>query len=170
MEGRARHLGDIECALRELVDEFDPDAVALCEATRWWQAFDRVERLAASAKILLARRVDEAGAWKRKGYRSAAEQLAADAGTSVSAARSMLDTSKRVAEQPKTARALRAGELSAAKAELVAGAIEVVPDAADQLLELARSSPLGNVRKASLQAKASVGVDEAHARITRERS
>src|SRR4051794_2731612 len=128
MEGRARHLGDIECALSELVEEFDPDAIALCEATRWWQAFDRVERLASSAKILLARRVDQAGAWKKKGYRSAAEQLASDAGTSVTAAQAQLDTSKRVAEQPKTERALRAGELSVTKAELVASAVELAPE------------------------------------------
>ena len=62
MEGRARHLGDIECALSELVAGLDPDAVPLCEAPALWEQFDRVERLAASAKILLARRVDDAGA------------------------------------------------------------------------------------------------------------
>src|SRR5262249_38641654 len=69
----ARHLNGIECALRELVDEVDPDAVALCEARAMWRQFDRVEREAAAAKILLARRVEEAGAWKRGGFRSAAE-------------------------------------------------------------------------------------------------
>jgi hypothetical protein len=58
MEGRARHLGDIECALSDLVADFDPDAVAVCDALRWWKSFDRDERLAGSAKILLARRVD----------------------------------------------------------------------------------------------------------------
>src|SRR5882672_8354790 len=122
MEGRARHLGDIECALSELVADFDPDAVALCDAQSMWEQFDRVERLAASAKILLARRVDEAGKWRREGFRCAAEQLAAKAGTSVSSAKSMLETSEQVAEQPKTARAMRRGELSAPKAQFVAGA------------------------------------------------
>ena len=38
------------------------------------------------------------------------------------------------------------------------------------MLELAASAPLAKVRKASLQAKASVGRDETHARIHRERS
>src|SRR3954470_2650823 len=162
---RARHLGDIECALQELVADFDPDAVALCEAPSMWQAFARVERLAASAMTLLARRGGEAQTWRREGFRSAAEQLATRAGTSVSSARSMLETSQRVAEQPKTARAMRAGELSAAKAEVVAGAVEIAPDCEEQLLELAVSAPLAKVREASLRAKASVGRDETHARI-----
>src|SRR5689334_14452720 len=142
----ARHLGEIECALSELVTELDPDAVALCEAPRLWQQFDRVERLAASAKILLARRVDEAGEWKRKGCRSAAEQLAADAGTSVSSAKSMLETSKRVRRQPKTTRALRKGELSAAKAEVVAAAAAVAPGAEGRLVALAKTAPLSKLR------------------------
>src|SRR5690242_10596275 len=107
----ARHLGEIEFALRELVDEFDPDAVALCDAPKMWQAFARVAGLATSAQTLLARRVEEAEAWKRNGFKTAAEQLAADAGTSVAAARTMLDTSKRVVDQPKTAQALRAGDI-----------------------------------------------------------
>ena len=80
----ARHLDEIEFALRELVAEFDPDAVAPCDARRWFQAADRIERLAAALKTLLAPRVAESDAWKQKGFRSAAEQLAADAGTSVS--------------------------------------------------------------------------------------
>ena len=94
MDGRARHLGDIECALSELVAEFDPDAVPLGEAPVLWEQFDRVERLAASAKILLARRVDEAGKWRGEGFRSAAEQLAMRAGSLVASAQAMLDTSK----------------------------------------------------------------------------
>src|SRR5689334_14903055 len=129
-----RRLGDIKLAMREWVEEFDPRAVAWCEARGRWRELDEVERSVASAKLLLAPRVDEAGEWKRKGFRSAAEQLAADAGTTVSSARSLLETSKRVAEQPKTEQALRAGELSAVKAELVAGAVEVDPEAAEELL------------------------------------
>src|SRR5689334_14248965 len=105
----ARHLEQIEFALRELVDEFDPNAVALCDARRWFQAADRIERFGAALKTLVAPRVDAAGSWKREGFRSTAEMLAADAGTSVSAARGLLETSHRVADQPKTERSLRNG-------------------------------------------------------------
>ena len=166
----ARHLDEIEFAMRELVAEFDPDAVALCDAPRMWQQFDRVERLAASAKILMARRVDEAGAWKREGYRSAAEHLAVDAGTSVSSAKSLLDTSKRVAEQPKTQRALRRGELSTAKAEVVSSAAAVAPGEEDRLLALAKTAPLSKLRDEGLRTKAAVDGDGTYARIRKERS
>ena len=87
----------------------------------------------------------------------------------MSSARSMLETSQRVAEQPKVEQALRAGELSPAKVALVAGAVEIVPDAADGLLELAKTAPLAKVKEEGLRAKASVGRDETHARIRRER-
>src|SRR2546430_2647169 len=167
--GHARHVGDVERVLRELVAELDPDAVALCDALPLWETYDRVERLAASAKLMLARRVEEAGTWKCKGFHSAAEQLATSAGTSVSASRSMLDTSKHVADQPEIERALRLGELSMAKAELVSSAVSVAPDEGDRLVELAKTAPVAKVKEASLRAKASSGRDETHARIRRER-
>jgi hypothetical protein len=156
--------------MRELVAEFDPDAVPLCEAPGVWATVDEVERLAASVKLLLARRVEESGSWKRNGFQSAAGQLAAVAGTSVSAARSLLETSRRVATQPKTEGALRAGQLSMSKAEVVAGAVEVAPEEADRLLELAATAPLAKVKEESLRIKATVNADETHARIRKERS
>jgi hypothetical protein len=159
----------VRAQLGVLVGNLDPDAVPVCDALDLWCEFDDIERRAASAKMLLARRVEAAGAWRHEGYRSVAEQLAARAGTSVSAARSMLETSQRVAEQPKVEQALRAGELSTAKVGLVAGAVEIVPEAVDDLLELAKTAPVAKVRDASLRAKASVGRDETHARIRRER-
>jgi hypothetical protein len=169
MEGRARHLGDIECALSELVADLDPDAVALCDSPEMWEQFDRVERLAVSAKILLARRVDEAGKWRREGFRSAAEQMALTAGTSVSSAQGQLETSKRVEQQPKTAQAMRRGELSAPKADVVSSAAKVAPAAADRLLALAKTAPLARVREECLRAKAAVDGDESYERIRRER-
>lgn len=44
--------------MRDLVGQLEPDAVPLPEAPAMWQAFDGIERLAASAKTLLAARVD----------------------------------------------------------------------------------------------------------------
>src|SRR5689334_4600349 len=160
----ARNLNEIEFALGELVAEFDADALACCEAPAMWKTATRVRRLAESLEILLARRVEESGVWKRKGFQSAAAYLAADAGTTVTAARWLLETSKRVAEQPKTEQAVRSGELSATKASLVAGAIEVSPESAEELLELAKSAPVAKVKEASLRTKAAVNVDETYAR------
>ena len=81
-----------------LVARIDPDAVPLCEVTDLWAALDAVERRAAATKLLLARRVEEAGRWKRDGHSSAAEQLAGISGSSVTAAKGELETSKKVAQ------------------------------------------------------------------------
>ena len=43
-------------ALRDLVGRVAPEAVPLAEAPAMWQAFDGIERLAASAKTLLVAR------------------------------------------------------------------------------------------------------------------
>jgi hypothetical protein len=167
----ARHLNEIEWAFSEFVAEFDPDAIPSCDASRTWQQLAHMKSLAEAAMMLLAPRVDKAGEWKRNGHRTAAEQLAADAGTSVGSAQRLLDTAQKVAKQPETERALRAGELSGPKAELVAGAIDVAPDAAGGLLGLAKKAPVAKVKEACLRAKAAAGDgDQNYDRIHRERS
>ena len=123
---------------------------------------------AASAKTLLARRVADAGVWKRDGSRSPADHLAKLAGTSNSAAKRILDTSRRVEKLPETARAMRTGELSPAKAEAIADAAAVTPDAEDGLLDGADTKSLGEVREECLRAKA-IDRDAADRRIHRER-
>ena len=88
-------------------------------------------------------------------------------GSSVSAARNMLETSKQLEALPATAEAMRAGKLSAAKAEAIASAATVAPEAEADLLAGA-DAPVAVVREECLQAKA-VDRDAAHARIRRER-
>ncbi|MEJ7582519.1 MAG: hypothetical protein WKF43_00235 [Acidimicrobiales bacterium] len=60
----------------------DPDVVLASEAPAMWECFDRIERLAASAKVLLARRVDDSRAWQRHGFRNPIDYVARKAGTS----------------------------------------------------------------------------------------
>jgi Domain of unknown function (DUF222) len=160
---------EIDEFFRVLVGRIDPDAVPLCEVTDLWAALDTIERRAASTKLLLARRVEEAGRWNRDGHRSAAEQLAAIAGTSVAAARNQLETSKRVRKLPATEQALRAGKLSGAKAEAIAAAAEVAPEAEADLLDGAEDAPLAVIRERCLRARAK-DRDAAHARIRKGRS
>jgi len=160
---------EIDDFFRVLVGRIDPDAVPLCEVTDLWAALDTIERRAASTKLLLARRVEEAGRWKRDGHRSAAEQLAAIAGTSVTAARNQLETSKRVRKLPATEKALRSGRLSGAKAEAIAAAAEVAPEAEQALLDGAEDAPLAEIKERCLRARAR-DRDAAHARIRKARS
>src|SRR5471030_417062 len=103
-------------AVRGLVAEIDPDAIPLCEVLAAWKAFNAMERDAASAKTLLARRVEDGNTWRSAGFRSAAEQLAHVAGTSVNSEKKSIETSKKVKKLPKTAAAMRKGKLSPAKA------------------------------------------------------
>ena len=50
-----------ERGLAALVGTLDPAEVRFSDASELWAAFDRIERLAANAKTLLAARVDDAG-------------------------------------------------------------------------------------------------------------
>src|ERR1700724_416737 len=139
-------------AVRALVADLDPDAIPLCEVLAAWKLFNAIERDAATAKTLLARRVAEGETWRKAGFRSAEEQLAVLAGSSVTDAKKSLETSKRVKKLPKTANSMRKGELSAAKAEVIAGAATVAPEAEDRLLAGAEKRPLGELREACLKA------------------
>jgi hypothetical protein len=163
----ARHLGDIAFAMGEFVAEFVP---AACDAPATYQKLACMKRLVESSMILVAREVEQSDEWKRQGFASCADYLAAGAGTTVASARSLLETSRRVAEQPKTQQALRTGELSGRKAELVAGAIDAVPEAGDELLELARTAPVAKVKEECLRTKARKNGDKNHRRIRKERS
>ena len=133
--------------LSDLVGGLDPDAVALCDATALWKTFDAIERLGAAGKTLLARKVDDAGAWKASGYKSAAEAMAATSGTSITAAKQVIETSRRVAELPATAEALRSGVLSPQKAEAIAAAATVVPEREQELLAGRECDVAGSARR-----------------------
>ena len=69
------------------------------------------------------------------------------AGTSVGTAKNQLKTSKKVAKLPATEQALRTGRLSVAKAEAIAAAADVAPEAEDDLLDGAEDAPLAEVRE-----------------------
>ena len=154
--------------LSEIVDGLDPDAIPLCEVPNLWKDFARGERLMASAKTLLARRVEDGETWRKAGFKSAADQLALLSGTSINEAKAQIKTSKRVKKLPKTANAMRKGTLSPAKVDTIADAANVDPDAEDKLLEGAEKKPLAELRADCLKAKAK-DRDKTHARIRRER-
>ena len=138
---------ECERGLAVLVDGLDANDVPLCEASGLWKAFDCIERLAANAKLLLAARVEEAGAWREAGARSAAEHLAKLGGTTTSAARRSLETSKQVAGLFQMTDALRGGVFSTAQANAIAGAAAADPAAENRLIALAASTNVAELRK-----------------------
>ena len=161
-------LAAAEHGVRGLVADLDPDAIPLCEVLDAWKKFNAIEVLAASAKTLLARRVEDGNTWRSAGFGSAAEQLAGLAGTSVTTEKKAIETSKRVKRLPRTASAMRKGKLSPAKAEAIVSAANVDPDAELKLLDGAEKKPLAEVREECLNAKGK-DRDKAHARIHRDR-
>ncbi len=160
-----------ERAFAAMVGGLEPDAVSRRDVTDVWSAFDRIERMASSAKVLLAARVDEAGDWKRAGARSAAEHLAKLGGTSANVARRSLETSKHVAQLPTVADAMRAGMLSHEQAGAIAGAGFADPSAVDRLLEAAAATNVTELRDECLRTKAAADPDRdaTHRRIHGER-
>jgi hypothetical protein len=148
-----------EHAIAQMVRGLVPEDVLLGEADAVWVSFDRIERLASAAKTLLAARVDEAGDWKRAGARSAADHLAKLGGTTAQAARRALETSKKVAELPVVAEALRGGHLSSAQADAIADAAAVDPSAGARLIRKAQTTNVGELRAECLRTKAAADPD-----------
>ncbi len=149
----------------------DPDDVPASEAVRIYERIDRAGRAIAAAKTLLARRVDDSMEWRRKGFASAAEHLAATSGTSVGAAREELDTSRALPTLPKTRAALIDGKLSPAQGSVIAGAARANPGAEVGLIGKARTATLRDLKDDAARAKAAADpdADATRARIHRER-
>jgi hypothetical protein len=162
---------ECERELAAVVDRLDPDCVALCDASALWKAFDCIERLAANAKVLLAARVEEAGTWKDTGARSAADHLAQLGGTTASAARRALETSRNVCGLPRVTDALRGGVFSVAQVEAIVPAAAADPAAEDRLVALAATTNVGELREECLRTAAAADRDPeaTHRRLHAER-
>ena len=145
--------------LGELVSALDPDGVSSRAARELWAEFDRIERLGAAGKTLLARRIAASHQRDREGTRSAAESLARKSGTSTAAAKDAMDTSHRLSELPGVEGALRGGELSHAQAAAISSAAEADPSAEQRLLELAPRVSLAELREECTRVKAAADPD-----------
>jgi hypothetical protein len=141
-------------ALGLLVRRLDPDSVPASQAPGLWGELDRMARQVAAAKALLARRVEDSLVWKREGFRSAAEYLAARGGTSLGAARSELETSKALPSLPATRTALLEGTVSIQQGALIADAAIANPAAEQHLVTAAGRHSFGELRDHARRAKA----------------
>jgi hypothetical protein len=138
---------------------FDVDSIPGPEVRRVHEHLVRANKLIEGSLVLLARRVDESGAWMGGGARSAEEYLAKAGGTSTAAAKEQIRTSKQLGDLPDTEAAVKAGELSGEQAAVITDAASVNPDAEGLLLDSAKAEPLGRLRERSRQAKADADPD-----------
>ena len=144
-----------------LASGFDARTVTVATASRLLGEATALRNIAASLERDLAARVAEGGDWRRNGSRSPAEDIARRTGTSVGAARDVLDTAERLSELPDVAEAARRGELSPQQASAVASAAAAAPAEAPRLIGEAKRLPLrelqaecGRTRAAHVDAEA----------------
>jgi hypothetical protein len=156
--------------LEGIVTALDGDLLEAADAEHLLGELTAIERIASAGKSIAARRVADSGSWRRSGERSEADWLAKQTGETVGAARSTLDTEKKLRKCPKTAKAFRKGKLSKPQAEAIAGAVEADPDTEDRLLGMAESSALGKLRDECDRVRAAKRDAEAtHQQIHRSR-
>ncbi len=171
MTGMDREVAEVRERFADLTDRLDPDDLPASYAPALWCELDQLARQVAAAKVLVARRVDDSQVWRREGFASAAEYLAAHGGTSLGAARRELDTSKALPQLPATKQALLEGAVSLDQGALIADAARVNPQAERTLVEAAGRDSFKELKERSLRAKAAGDPDPAgtQRRIHRER-
>jgi hypothetical protein len=134
-------------ALDTLTSRFDPstlDGPAARDAVR---CLAEIERVAGAAKVLATARLVETGAGPGDdSFRDVDAWLASLSGTSVAAARGVVETARRVQRLPETADALRAGDLSPTQASAVTSAAQADPNAETRLLEIATTCGVKGLR------------------------
>lgn len=157
--GMAQEVAEVRARVADIAARLDPDDLPASYAPALWCELDQLARQVAAAKVLVARRVDDSLAWKREGFASAAEFLAARGGTSLGSARKELDTSKALPDLPATTQALLDGTLSVAQGALIAEAATVNPGAERTLVDAAGRDSFKELKDRSLRAKAAGDAD-----------
>jgi hypothetical protein len=162
------YLTGVREQLKGFVKDLEPGVYDSIDASRLVGELAEIERLAATGKALLAARVADSGTLRARGERSAAKWLADVSGSSVGDAAGALATVESLAKLPHTDQALRAGKISPAQARHIAEGSVNDPSAEGELLGVAQSGSLNDLRDAARRTRAA-GEDE-RARYARVRA
>ncbi|MEX0664033.1 MAG: hypothetical protein WD598_04595 [Acidimicrobiia bacterium] len=147
----------IETAVRD----FEPRLLDARRAVRAVELFAQIKHLAEAGLALGAQRVDETGAYRESGARSAADWLARKTGVGVGAAHRALETITGLADLPATNEAFRAGKLSEVQAHEIAGAARKDPSAECELVAAAHRTSLKGLKDRCRRVRAGAEVDDA---------
>lgn len=126
--------------------QFDASRCNGSEAREVLGRLSTVEKACAAARLRAATRVDECGAYRATNHRSAASMMAEATGTSAGAAAAALEAAEALADHEVLAEAFRRGELSPSQVQAVAPAATANPGAAADLLRVARTGTLRQLR------------------------
>src|SRR3954468_19057901 len=105
-------IADLHVAVAEWATAFDPDACSVEQCRSVLAEVVGVERIVAAVKAQVAARLASTGNWRGAGERSPAHLLARQTGTTVGAAREVLETGAALKELPDLAAAAKRGELA----------------------------------------------------------
>jgi hypothetical protein len=161
-----RELRALRQSIATYASEFDARCLNGDQASEVVRVCAQIEASAASIKALAAARAAESRDWQLEGYRSAADQLAHDAGMSPTSAKRALDVGRRMADQPEVAAAALAGELSLEQASAVSDGVAVKPTKARDLIDKAKRGSLTELNEEVARVKAA-NTDPEQRRVAR---
>ena len=147
-------------ALKAISRGLDPVCVGGTDAAELFEIVSEGERVCAAMKALMARRVDETGAWRKGGHRSAAHWVAEATGATVGAAARTLETARALDALPETDAAFRAGELSELQAAEITSTASANPSAEATLLATAGSTSVKGLRDRCREVRAGAEEDD----------
>ena len=124
--------------IESFVAGFEPGVLSAHQAVRVVELFAKVHHLGSAGMALAAQRVDETGAFRESGARSAGQWLAGKAGVGVATACSALETADALSELSVVNEAFRAGQLSEVQAREITAAARKDPSAQGELVDAAR--------------------------------
>jgi Domain of unknown function (DUF222) len=147
--------------LEGVARDLEPGVLGGADAARLVEVVAQGEHVCAALKALLARRVEETGAYRDGGYRSAGHWLSAKAGVTVGAAVGALETARSLDQLHATAEAFRAGKLSETQARQITGAAIEDPSAEARLLRTAQQSTVKGLKDRCREVRAAAQPDDA---------
>jgi HNH endonuclease len=147
--------------IERFVRELEPWTVDGPGAVGLVELFARAEHVSAAGKALAAKRVDETGAYRESGARSAGHWLALRTGVPVANAFRVLETVEALGELPVTNEAFRAGKLSETQAHEITAAARKDPTAEAELVDAARTTTVKGLKDRCHRVRAAAEADDA---------
>jgi hypothetical protein len=164
-------LGELLPLIRSVVSEVDVALLEVPEAAQLVEECAEAERLFAALRVVVAAGLENAGVWRREGFRSLAAWMASKTGTPVGPAAASLEMAGLLEALPALAEAFRDGRLSEAQAREIADVASEVPHAEEQLVEAAEKLTLQGLREECqrVEAAALIDEDERYRRVHKQR-
>jgi hypothetical protein len=157
-------------SFRQSCAGFEPELLSGADCAALAEELAATEKACGAARLLAAARAVACGAHRSRGFNDGAAWMARQVGGTTGQARQALETAAGLADCPDTQTALLAGELSLSQASEIVKTESETPGAEAKLLEVARSSDLGQLRdKARERRQANIDVGDLHRQQLRAR-